>query len=100
MDELWMNASLAMRPAGYQFLPRELKQGSKTAQLRAGLDVNRELVLLHCKANHRGRSIIANATAGATVSPWAFLPRAAGCPSPSSSPSTEPSALCKAFPAA
>jgi len=41
-----MNASLSMRPEGYEDFLRDLKQRIRTAQVRAVLAVNRELVLL------------------------------------------------------
>ena len=42
-----MKRSLTKRPEGYEEFPRDLKQRIRTAQVRAVLAVNRELVLLY-----------------------------------------------------
>ncbi len=50
-----MNSSLTQRPEGYEDFLRDLKQRIRTAQVRAALAVNRELVLLYWQI---GRDII------------------------------------------
>jgi hypothetical protein len=50
-----MDPSLTMRPEGYGDFLRDLKQRIRTAQVRAVLAVNRELVLLYWQI---GRDIV------------------------------------------
>jgi predicted nuclease of restriction endonuclease-like (RecB) superfamily len=50
-----MTTSLAVRPEGYEGFLRDLKQRIKTAQLRAVLAVNSELVVLYWQI---GREIL------------------------------------------
>jgi predicted nuclease of restriction endonuclease-like (RecB) superfamily len=47
-----MNSSLTMRPEGYDGFLEELKQRIRTAQIRAVLAVNRELILLYWQIGH------------------------------------------------
>ncbi len=52
---LFMSSSLPMRPEGYDSFLEELKQRIRTAQVKAALAVNRELVLLYWQI---GREIL------------------------------------------
>jgi hypothetical protein len=49
-----MNRSPTMRPEGYDGFLEELKQRIRTAQVRAVLAVNRELVLLYWQIGRVG----------------------------------------------